>query len=244
MSNPFRLSLILGLLLAPCVNAQQTDDAIFVNQASNFNVTVRQTAEISGARVLGVLRARHTYGDRPELYAHVPSDWKGAFCARLVTADGFLEATGTYDTQGRTGSFHRLEFGSDQQSNRAWMDRLRDLPIDSVAIRVRAGACDAPAGPDTVAFWNMPPSGAGAEPAKLYFNSLRASDVILYQGDAAKPVKCSMIRTGLRKAYDTICPIEGMAGAEGLPMEIKLFALRNGDVDPPVIFSLHGLPRP
>ncbi|MFX0547427.1 hypothetical protein ACEWPL_017985 [Roseovarius sp. S1116L3] len=243
MPNPFRLSFLYGLLLAPCASAQQPDDAIFVNQASNFNVTVRQTAEISGARVLGVVHSGDPDGQLPELYAHVPYGWTGAFCARLVTADGFLEATGTYDTKGRTGRFHRLELGSGELSSQAWMDRLRDLPMDSVAVRVRAGACGQPAGPDTVAFWNIPPISGGEEPARLYFNSLRASDVILYQGDDAKPVKCSMIRTGLRKAYDTVCPIQGSSWTSDGPLEIKLFALRNGDADPPVIFSLHGLPR-
>ncbi|WP_372921090.1 hypothetical protein, partial [Roseovarius sp.] len=157
MHKPFRLSAVLFVLLSPSAGAQQIDESIFVNQATNFNVSVRQTAEISGARVLGVVHARRSDSQHPELYAYVPEGWQGAFCARLVTADGFLEATGTYDTRGSTGRIHRLELGSDRDGGAAWIDRLRDLPTESVAIRVRAAACDAPAGHDTIAFWNVPP---------------------------------------------------------------------------------------
>lgn len=188
-----------------------------------FNEVVRESAQISGVVVAGVLR--HGAGDTSDLSAAIDPTWESEFiCVRVLSGDGFYEAENTYvlPTQW-DGGVAELDFPTRHG------DLLSGLPEGAVAVRVTEGDCTQRQPSAALANWRGAEGGAAA----LLVNAFAADEVFMYVGTQAVP--CDRIAISGLAAFDTSCALpDGLSGH----VELTIYRLQGGSASEPSIVRL------
>lgn len=223
------------MAIAPAAHAQE-----MINfTGGDFNEEFRESAQVSGSIVVGVLTAGLQEGTGSLVSARVPSDWDGGdVCVAVISADGLYNARNAYQI-GKEWAGKNAEIEHDT----AYKTELRDLPPEKVAVRVWSGGCTNEQIEYTPAFWNALPSSQITK-LTLLVNSFRADEVFLYPSpDTADPIVCDRIDDAGHTAFDARCVIPSEHLSVSV-MDIELLNIRNREMDPPLrIKVLLGAPE-
>lgn len=188
-----------------------------------FNEVVRESAQISGVVVAGVLR--HGVGDTGDLSAAIDPTWESEFiCVRVLSGDGFYEAENTYVLPAQwDGGLAQFDFPTRHA------ELLSGLPEGAVAVRVTEGDCSQRQPSAALANWRGAEGGAAA----LLINAFAADEVFMYVGTQA--VACERIAISGLAAFDTSCALpDGLSGR----VEITIYRLQGGSASEPSIVRL------
>jgi len=205
-------------------------NGIVTLQNDPFNEVLRDTAQISGVIVAGVLRygAAPAEGDQIVLSADLPSSWSGdSICARVLSADGRYEATNEYSlSQDWGGGVTRLPFPTQHG------DTLARLPSEALAIQISSGDCHTQSQDTAVALWNPQDTPAVAQ---LLMNSFRADEVFMYLNDYPNVVRCNPLDSASMTAFDYVCSLpDGVFGE----VEVTLYRVSGGKPASPSILKI------
>lgn len=184
-----------------------------------FNETLRDSAEISGAIIVGLqLRGKQT-GSRgldPKLSGLVPGD---PVCLRLISANGLYDAINTFTYRdGGAAESPMIDITALTRHGQF----LGELEEDEIAAAVSKGECGEPSEGYYPVSWGV----AEADTARLFLNSFRADTVVARFEETNEVVRCAPVEVEVRSAYDTACdlPILGRSGE--VTVEIVRFVNR------------------
>lgn len=177
------------------------DDGSKVVLASEpFNEVVREAAQISGARLVGLI-AVGASSLNLEVAAHIPGDWKDEkICLRVVSADGLYEAYNAYQVAADwPGGRASLPYPSRSPTD------VAAIPADHISGIVLRGDCDSRSEEAAPVFWGKADKGS----IRLLFNTARADETYLAFPDHPNEgdVTCETIVAPARTAFDTSCTI-------------------------------------
>jgi len=212
---------LIVLALVPSIAF--ADDVSKVALASDpFNEIVREAAQISGARVVG-LTAFGINGMQPEVSAIIPSDWKNdQVCLKVVSADGLYEAYNTYTVSADwTGGTIVLPYPSKSP------DRVIAIPGDLMSGLLQRGGCGSEHEEVAPVFWGKGTYGA----LRVLLNTARADETYLTfpQHPDYGDIVCDTIAASSRNAFDTACTIpSGLAGLDRL--NAVALSFKNGEM--------------
>jgi hypothetical protein len=186
--------------------------------SGHFNEVVRDSAQISGVVVAGLLH--HGDSDRTELSVAIDPNWQAdTICARVVSGDGLYEAENAYALPPSWGGgLAELDFPTQ------YSDLLLGLSPGAVAVRVTEGDCTQRNPSAGLAHWR----GAAAGPATLLVNAFAADEVFLYVGSHA--IQCELIPISGLAAFDHSCALpQGLTGL----VDLTVYRLEDGSASAP-----------
>lgn len=190
-----------------------------------FYEVVREAAEISGARLVGLTAYSATPWKRGEIdvAARIPSGWKGnAVCLKVVSADGLYESLNTYRVADDwTGGDSPLQYPSKNA------EKVGAIPGELVSAVLLRGDCASATDDAAPVFWGDEKYGA----LRLLLNTSRAEETFLsfpahYEfGEVA----CSPVSSAARNAFDTACQLPEELGRLERVEAIAL-SFKNGEM--------------
>jgi hypothetical protein len=222
-------TLIRCLFIAVAVsNAAQAQEIVKFT-GGDFNEEFRESAQVSGSLVVGVLAAGLQDGTGSLVSTRVPKDWGGgSVCVSVISSDGLYNARNAYQI-GKEWAGKNAEIEHDTD----YTEELRTMSSDKVAVRVWSGDCENEKTEYTPALWNTLPSAKIAE-LKLLINSFRADEVYLYPSpDAIEPISCSRIEDDGHTAFDARCTVSSEYLGDGV-LDMEVVNIRNRELDPPL----------
>lgn len=177
------------------------EDGSKVSLASNpFNEVLREAAQISGARLVG-LTAVGVNGPTPQVVATIPADWKNSeICLKVVSADGLYEAFNTYVVAADwSGGAVALPYPSKAP------DEVVSIQRDAISAIMLKGSCATATKEAAPVFW-----GTGEfSLIRVLLNTARAEETFLTFPDHPEigDIPCEQIQIAARNAFDTACEI-------------------------------------
>ena len=209
------LALGLGLWAAPAdAQSLQLDGEV-------FNETLRESAEISGALIVGVQVRNKTAastGIDPKLPAGLPPGTP--VCVRVVSANGLYDSENQFnylpDAPRPPGP--QIDLSSSRHK-----DYLGQLTESEIAAAVSLGPCDDTPEHFLATSWGR----ADGTKVTLFLNGFQADAVFVRVLDTGETVRCTDAKVEVATAYDTECTLEfsGMAGRK-VPLSIERFQNR------------------
>ncbi|MDJ1007373.1 MAG: hypothetical protein QNJ13_06055 [Paracoccaceae bacterium] len=199
------VAVLAALMVASPAGAQSLELV-----GTEFNETLRDSAEISGAVVVGAQMHWKRPQDMgfaallPKLEADEP------VCIRVVTANGLYDAENPYTYNpgdGGTGAGDPMSEVVYPTEHDAFLAELSGYEITASIAR---GDCDTRSDTLMVANW----AEERASNVTLLINSFRADAVFVQLLDSGGSVRCEPVEIEVRSAYDTICdlPVGGETG--------------------------------
>lgn len=190
-----------------------------------FYEVVREAAEISGARLVGLTAYGATVSNRGgiDVAARIPSDWKGSpVCLKVVSADGLYESLNTYRVANDwSGGSSPLQYPSRNA------EKVGAIPGELVSAVLLRGDCASATDEAAPVFWGGERYGA----LRLLLNTSRAEETFLSfpaHGEFAE-IACSPVSSEARNAFDTACPLPEELGRLKRVEAIAL-SFKNGEM--------------
>jgi hypothetical protein len=177
------------------------DDGSKVALASDpFNEVLREAAQISGARLVG-LAAFGANGPDVSVSATIPSDWKGeTVCLKVVSVDGLYESFNAYTVAADwAGGSITLPYPSKTP------DAVIAIPGEHVSGVLLKGDCASRSKEAAPVFWGQGQFGS----LRVLLNTARADETYLTFPDFPEhgDILCEGIVASARNAFDTACNI-------------------------------------
>lgn len=213
----------LALFVPSIALADPTSKVALVSNP--FYEVVREAAEISGARLVGLTAFGATPSKRGEIdvAARIPSGWKGSpVCLKVVSADGLYESLNTYRVADDwAGGSSPLQYPSKNA------EKVGAIPGELVSAILLRGDCASATDEAAPVFWGDEQYGA----LRLLLNTSRADETFLSfpAHDEFAEVACSPISLAARNAFDTACQLpEELGRLERV--EAVALSFRNGEM--------------
>lgn len=183
-----------------------------------YNETLRDSAEISGAIIVGLQvrgKAIGSSGLDPKLSGLKEGD---PVCVRIVSANGLYDSVNTYTYSSAANPLRPMIDLSVSKHDQF----LRELKEDEIAASVALGSCSDPAKAYFPVSWGL----ADNQDVRLFVNSLRADTVVARIEETGAIERCEPVAVEVRSAYDTACDLnlDGLAGS--VRVEIVRFVNR------------------
>lgn len=223
----FLISFVLGVIGLSSPPAAQS-----LQLASDpFNETLRESAEISGALVVGIHirnKTGATKGFDPKLPTTLEND--SLVCVRVMSANGLYDSENEYrfsDTADRpNGPMIDL-------SQSKHLEFLSSLSDHEIATATALGPCDSTPSRYLVTSWGM-----GTDPvATLLLNSFQADAAFLRFTDGTAPVRCEPVEVEVATAYDMVCELD-LTGRQGQDIQVSIERFVNRQPAPPTAISI------
>lgn len=218
-----RKLMALALFVPSIALADPTSKVALVSNP--FYEVVREAAEISGARLVGLTAfgATASKGSEIDVAARIPSKWKGSpVCLKVVSADGLYESLNTYRVAGDwTGGSSPLQYPSKN------VEKVGAIPGELVSAVLLRGDCAKTTDEAAPVFWGDAKYG----PLRLLLNTSRAEETFLSFPDHAElaEIACSPVSSAARNAFDTACELPDEIG--GLEqVEAVALSFKNGEM--------------
>ena len=212
-----QLSHAIAALLIGFATCSGADTVTLQVADGQFNEVVRDSTQIDGVVVAGALR--HGTGPNAEISVALPS-WESDFvCARVLSADGFYEATNAYPLpSGWVGGVVDLDFPTQ------YADLLSGLPLGAVAVRITEGNCTDRNPDAALAIWRKADGGD----AILLVNAFAAEEVFMYVGSTA--IQCAPLQISGLAAFDHSCALpETLSGN----VDLTIYRVKDGSSPDP-----------
>jgi len=218
------------LVLLPSITL--ADDGSKVALVSNpFNEVLREAAQISGARLVG-LTATGTITSTIAVSAVIPTDWSGEeVCLKIVSADGLYESFNAYTVSADWGGGT-----SELPYPTASPEALASIPTHLISGILLKGNCIENSKEAATVFWGSEQHTA----TRVLLNTARADETYLTFPDNPElpDILCGPVQATSRNAFDTACilPLE-LGGIE--PLEAVVLSFKNGEMGQEERITLH-----
>lgn len=197
----FRQFMVLALFAPSIALADPASKVALVSDP--FHEVVREAAEISGARLVGLTAYGTTAATRGQIdvAARIPSEWKGGpVCLKVVSADGLYESLNTYQVADDwSGGGSPLQYPSKNA------EKVGAIPGELVSAVLLRGDCGNVTGEAAPVFWGDEQYG----PLRLLLNTSRADETFLSfpAHNEIAEIACNPISSAARNAFDTACQL-------------------------------------
>jgi len=215
----YRFMAVLTLL--PSITL--ADDGSKVALVSNpFNEVLREAAQISGARLVG-LTATGTVTPMITVSAAIPTDWSGQeVCLKIVSADGLYESFNAYTVAADwAGGTSELPYPT------ATPEALASIPTHLISGILLKGNCTENSKEAATVFWGDDQHTA----TRVLLNTARADETYLTFPDSPEvaDILCEPVQATSRNAFDTACTLPpGLGGGE--PVAVVVLSFKNGEM--------------
>jgi len=190
-----------------------------------FYEVVREAAEISGSRLVGLTAygATASKSSGIDVSARIPSEWKGGpVCLKVASADGLYESLNTYRVADDwLGGSSPLQYPSKNA------EKVRAISGELISAILLRGDCASATGEAAPVFWGDEQYGV----LRLLLNTSRAEETLLSfpAHDEFAEVACSPISSAARNAFDTACQLPEEIGRLER-VEVVALSFKNGEM--------------
>jgi hypothetical protein len=229
----FMFSKILFAVMAICptmLAAQEHGKAKLT--ANNFTEVVNEAAEISGARLVGLVQFGPLPKNSISVSAHIPKGWSGATaCLSVLSVDGFYQSQGSYNvSEDWAGGSIVLDYPTKNPKH------VRTIQSGEIAPLLTLGPCGDGRDDSSLVFWGE----QSEENVALLLNTSRSEETFVYfpNNPDIADVSCDVVEFDNRTAFDTVCvlPKSVMSIA---PLVAGTVSFKRGEMGREVEFKLH-----
>ncbi|ATX65581.1 hypothetical protein [Roseinatronobacter bogoriensis] len=198
---------------------------------------LRSSPAISGARVVGIMRADTKVTDvGPDFLLRIPADWThDVVCLRVVSVDALYEARASYQVpEHYAGQTVRLRFDSNKPH--FWDALVHRSEEDAVTALVAKGSCDLPREQALAIPIEI---GAPAEHSRVtvFLNTFRSEEAfVIWNGGE---IECEPVNASIRTAFDMRCTVDLKAGGSSSASDLLIYPVRAGELGLPMTARLH-----
>lgn len=212
--------------------AQDTSSFEVVDaEVPDLDEQLRASPAISGARIIGVVRANISGArTKPNFFLRVPDSWsEDTVCLRVVSADALYEAKAGYSiAEDRAGERVSLKF--DTQNHDFWNAIEASDVLDSISALATRGSCDTPR-EDAIAIPVEIGAPSVSDEVSIFLNTFRSEAAFIEWG--GQEFDCEPVDAIVRTAFDMRCKID-LTSANEAEVKLSIYPIRSGEIGRPM----------